>query len=152
MSTVITVCRVPVPSAVHGLGGLLAAHAAYEEASLGGPVAEVLDRLDQACAAGRVEVFVAFDGDDALGYASLTTDLATWSGREFGHLDCLFVRAGERGRNVGRLLVDAVRERCRLRGLRELQWQTPVGNEDAIRFYRRLGARDATKARFTWEL
>ncbi|WP_269856131.1 GNAT family N-acetyltransferase [Streptomyces sp. RPT161] len=111
-----------------------------------------MDRLDQACAAGRVEVFVAFDGDDALGYASLTTDLATWSGREFGHLDCLFVREGDRGRHVGRLLVDTVADRCRLRGLRELQWQTPVWNEDAIRIYQRLGAIDATKARFTWGL
>jgi GNAT superfamily N-acetyltransferase len=58
-------------------------------------------------------------------------------------------RAGERGRSVGRLLVDAVAQWCREHGLGELQWQTPVWNEDAIRFYRQLGASDRAKAQFT---
>jgi GNAT superfamily N-acetyltransferase len=108
--------------------------------------------LDRHVAAGRVEVFMAWRGEQVLGYASLTTDVATWTGREFGHLDCLFVTEEARGQRVGRLLIEAVAERCRERGLTELQWQTPDWNADAIRFYRRLGAADAPKQRFTWSL
>jgi ribosomal protein S18 acetylase RimI-like enzyme len=62
------------------------------------------------------------------------------------------VAEGSRGAGAGARLVAAVAERARARGLTKLQWQTPVWNDAAIRFYGRLGAGRLAKERFTLPL
>ncbi|MCP2267992.1 Acetyltransferase (GNAT) family protein [Actinokineospora diospyrosa] len=64
-------------------------------------------------------------------------------------MDCLYLRPGARGRGVGQLLFEAVREQAKVLGLKEIQWQTPGWNEGAVRFYGRLGATAVEKVRFT---
>jgi len=64
-------------------------------------------------------------------------------------MDCLFLAPDHRGLGVGALLMDAVAAEARNRGLAEVQWQTPVWNEGAIRFYARRGALGADKRRFS---
>ena len=102
--------------------------------------------------AGNVVIFVARIDGLAVGYASMTSDVATWTGERFGHLDCLYVDDARRGAGLGRLLVSAVASDARARGYRELQWQTPEWNSAAIRFYERLGAVRRPKDRFTLTL
>lgn len=94
-------------------------------------------------------VWVAKARDAFVGYASVTTEFSTWSGRDYWHLDCLYVVERMRGHGIGRELMDAVRAEAIAQDIRELQWQTPEWNVDAQRFYTRLGATMQRKARFT---
>lgn len=105
--------------------------------------------IAEQVSAGGLVIFVARIDESAVGYASITSDMATWSGERFGHLDCLYVDKNQRGGGLGRLLVEAVSAAARARDLHELQWQTPEWNADAIRFYERFGAVHRTKTRFT---
>lgn len=126
---------------------LVLAHARHERSDVVVP-ADWAGRVAREVAAGRLDLFVAASGGAPIGYAAVTTDVATWSAERYAHLDCLFVADGHRDRGVGRLLMGVVLDDVRERDLGELQWQTPAWNADAVRFYRRLGARHATKERF----
>jgi GNAT superfamily N-acetyltransferase len=129
------------------LAGLCAAHAAYEDIaySADGHAA----RLAQALEAGRLFAWLGFLGVQAVGYASATLDYSTLAARPFLHLDCLYLDALARGRGLGGELLGAVRDQARALGCEALQWQTPVWNEGAIRFYDRLGATRLAKQRYT---
>jgi GNAT superfamily N-acetyltransferase len=131
---------------------LMSAHAEYEGASFD---AAGLDHrlrttlLNQT----RSSCLVAVSDDcEIVGYSTYTPDYATWVGRDFVHMDTLFVDQGARGRGIGRLLIEAVIERAAISGFAEVQWQTPDWNHNAIRFYERLGATHSAKARFTYRM
>ncbi|MGW8887493.1 N-acetyltransferase family protein [Streptomyces sp. NPDC055749] len=110
-------------------------------------VAEVAEVAEAAEVADVAEVAELHDAE-IIGYASCAPELSTWDGAEYLHMDCLFLRDGHRGLGVGRMLMEAVRAEARLLGLGQIQWQTPPWNEDAIRFYERLGAEAKEKRRF----
>lgn len=128
-------------------------HAAFERAK---PieVPGLADRLRTRIASEHAPLFVwvAHIKERLVGYTSVTADFSTWSGRDYWHVDCLYVVADLRGAGIGRELVRAVRAEAIERGIRELQWQTPDWNVDAQRFYARLGASMQRKARFTLEM
>ena len=140
--------RRATPADVEVLMPLIVDHATYERA-----VASCLpERLRSALSSGepRLIGWVAFFGGDAVGYATATIDFSTWKGRDYLHLDCLFVYAAHRGNGIGAALLSAARAFATSNHLSELQWQTPIWNEDATRFYRRIGASDSVKRRFSW--
>lgn len=130
---------------------LAAEHAAFERAAP--PAPDLADRLRAllfATTAPRLHCFVAERPDgEVVGYATCASEFSTWDGREYLHMDCLFLRSGNRGQGLGPLLMDAVAAQARDLGLTEIQWQTPTWNEDAVRFYERLGARAKEKLRYT---
>ncbi len=134
-----------------GVSALAAAHAAYERAAP--PPADLADRLAPLLFDGpapRLHVLVVAAQDGTLvGYASCAPELSTWQGRSYLHLDCLFLDERYRGQGLGGRLVTAVAELAGALGLGELQWNTPDWNTDAIRFYRRLGATERAKLRFS---
>lgn len=130
---------------------LCAEHAAYERS--------VFDRA--SCAAGLATALSAAsprllcrvaEGDGIVGYATATIDFSTWRAREFLHMDCLYVRAAQRGAGIGARLLAALRDEARARGIDEMQWQTPDWNAGAARFYRRLGASESTRLRYRLHL
>lgn len=86
------------------------------------------------------------------GFASAFVERSTWAARPFLHMDCLFLRAGARGRGLGLALVGAVTAKAVELGVREVQWQTPAWNDSASRFYDRLGAQPAEKVRYTLDI
>lgn len=139
--------RPPLPADLPALVALCEAHADYERA---GPVAaDLAERLHPALFGPEPRlgclVLAGPDGELA-GYATFTRDFSTWSGAEYTHLDCLYLTPAHRGRGWGHLLLEAV---VAAAGGGELQWQTPEWNTGAQRFYERLGARPATKIRYT---
>ncbi len=83
------------------------------------------------------------------GFASASLELSTWDARRYLHLDCLYLRAPYRSQGLGRTLVEHVARLALALGAVNLQWQTPIWNDDAARFYERLGARSTQKLRFT---
>src|SRR5207247_1267806 len=50
-----------------------------------------------------------------------------------------FGRAGWRRRGFGRQIMDAFVQRCAMRGLRRIELEVRISNEEAIRFYKRYG-------------
>lgn len=130
---------------------LAAQHAEYERAAP--PADDLPVRLTALlfdAPAPRLRCLVAeLPGGELVGYATCAPELSTWEGREYLHMDCLFLAPGHRGLGLGPLLVDAVAAEARALGLTEVQWQTPPWNEGAIRFYDRLGARAKEKVRYS---
>ncbi|WP_018349376.1 GNAT family N-acetyltransferase [Longispora albida] len=124
---------------------ICAEHAAYERAPA--VPSDLAVRLGEALFGQRPRLFclIAAEGDRLIGYATYTVDYSTWAGREYTHLDCLFVREGQRGSGLGLRLLRAVAAGAH----DELQWQTPQWNDGAQRFYERLGARPSAKVRYT---
>lgn len=130
---------------------LAARHAEYERAAP--PPRDLADRLAALLfdtPAPRLRCLVAeLPGGAVVGYATCAPELSTWEGREYLHMDCLFLLPGHRGLGLGGLLMDAVTSEARALGLAEVQWQTPPWNDGAMRFYDRLGARGRQKVRYS---
>ena len=136
---------------IPGLLALMAEHAAFE----GGEVTAKATQLSRALfePPSRLFAWVVGDGADLLGYAAASREFSAWQGRDYLHMDCLFVCTAARNRGVGARLADAVIGFATAQGLDEVQWQTPAWNLDAVRFYERLGAVGEQKVRFslTWD-
>lgn len=141
--------RTAVPADLPELVELVHEHAEYERAAP--PRADLIDGLARLLfgPGPRLHAIVADSGDDLLGYATASLEASTWQGREFLHLDCLFLRPAARGAGLGGRLVAAVRELARENGADSVQWQTPDWNAGAIRFYDRTGATRSGKQRYT---
>lgn len=130
------------------LVALCAEHARYERASY--DPSTKIGLLQRALFAKPVRLFawLAWKDQMPIGYATATVEFSTWAACNYLHMDCLFVQERARGNAVGAKLLHAVIEKARVLGLRELQWQTPDWNLDAIRFYARHGASAKPKQRF----
>lgn len=130
---------------------LIAEHAVYEKAD---PPAKGLAERLGFLLFGEPEprliglVAELREGGPLVGYATCSAEVSTWDGEEYLHMDCLYLRDGHRGLGIGELLMDAVRGEARRLGLGQVQWQTPVWNDGAIRFYGRIGATSKDKRRF----
>ncbi|MFI6880334.1 GNAT family N-acetyltransferase [Streptomyces sp. NPDC050400] len=140
------------PADLPRIAELAAEHAAYERAAPPAPdLARRLGTLlfDTPTPRLRLLVAEAPDGGPLVGYASCAPELSTWQGREYLHMDCLFLSEAARGSGTGALLMAAVAAEARALGLDEIQWQTPTWNEGAARFYDRVGAHAKEKLRYT---
>jgi GNAT superfamily N-acetyltransferase len=100
----------------------------------------------------RVHIWLAEIDGVAAGYASAAFEFSTWMAAEYLHLDCLYLREHARNRGVGEMLIEAVGGFALSQGCRAMQWQTPDWNADAARFYRRMGANEVMKRRFSLDL
>lgn len=131
---------------------LCAEHAAFER--LACPADQRVDALVAALDARppRLHAWLAFAGNEAVGYASATLDFSTLDRATFLHMDCLYVRNDWRNRAIGRQLWQLLHDFARAHGCHTVQWQTPEWNTAAARFYRRLGAREQIKRRYTLAL
>src|SRR5688572_30598606 len=86
----------------------------------------------------RLRCWIVMVKNEFAGYATFTFDFSTWDARHYLHLDCIYLEEKFRGLGIGketmnRLLAVARKENCI-----NLQWQTPVANGTAIRFYERI--------------
>ena len=144
-----TLIRHAAPADLEEIVRLCADHASYERAEHDG--SGLLERLAGALFGPTPQLMawvIEGEAGGLLGYATATLDFATWSGRSYLHLDCLFLDETLRGRGYGRRMMDVVMSQARRAGHSEVQWQTPSWNIEAIGFYERLGARGAAKVRF----
>jgi GNAT superfamily N-acetyltransferase len=87
-----------------------------------------------------------------VGYASATMDFSTLARATYLHMDCLYVRARWRNRNIGFRLWHQLKQHAMSLDCAAIQWQTPAWNEHAARFYRRLGASESAKLRYVLPL
>jgi GNAT superfamily N-acetyltransferase len=142
------VIRAAVPADLPAVAELCAAHAAYEKA---GPVpADLAVRLEPVLFATtpRAWCLVAERDGELIGYTTYSLEFSTWEATDYVHMDCLFIAEPHRGGGLGRRLLDTVRDAAGALGARQVQWQTPDWNADAIRFYDRAGASARSKMRY----
>lgn len=147
----VPVIRPASPADLPAIVLLTAEHAAYEKADR--PAADLADRLNSALFGAPTPrlhcLVVELPDGELVGYATCAPEFATWQGREYLHLDCLYLRDLYRGLGMGTDLFAAVLAHATSLGVTEVQWNTPAWNTGAIRFYDRFGAVGKDKVRYT---
>ena len=87
------------------------------------------------------ETVIAEEDGKPIGFALFFHTFSTFLARPGIYLEDLFVLADHRGRGVGRALLAHLAQLAVERGCGRLEWAVLNWNQDAIRFYERLGAR-----------
>ncbi|ASR34515.1 hypothetical protein BAY61_05380 [Prauserella marina] len=85
-------------------------------------------------------ILAVVDGAPA-GFAIYYPTYSTILGRQGLHLEDLYVSESHRGLGIGRILLGHLADLAVRQGCGRLEWWVLRTNENAIRFYRRLGAR-----------
>jgi GNAT superfamily N-acetyltransferase len=101
------------------------------------------EQLSAALFGDRPALFghVAADSDgDVAGFALWFLNFSTWDGVHGVYLEDLYVRPEHRGAGLGRALLGTLAQVCVERGYSRLQWSVLDWNEDALGFYKSLGA------------
>ena len=76
----------------------------------------------------------------AVGFATIFWTWSTLSASRIGVMNDIFVAVDARGSGAAEQLIEACAERCRERGISELDWQTAHDNVRAQKLYDRVGA------------
>jgi GNAT superfamily N-acetyltransferase len=127
---------------------LCAEHAEYEQAEFSASgKAEKLMRFLFAENPPAYCLVVENTGGGLLGYTTFMPEFSTWDAGYYVFMDCLFLRPHARNFGIGEQLIRAIARFAKERGIGQLQWQTPVFNERAVKFYRRIGATTKVKTR-----
>ena len=87
------------------------------------------------------EVLLADDEEQTVGFALFFHNFSTFLGRPGIYLEDLFVVPEHRGKGIGQLLLATLARLAVERGCGRLEWAVLDWNQEAIRFYERLGAR-----------
>ena len=89
----------------------------------------------------HAEAIIARVGGDVVGFALWFHNYSTFLARPGLYLEDLFVRSEWRGRGVGRALLRHLARIAIERGCGRMEWSVLDWNDQAIGFYRSIGAR-----------
>jgi len=136
------------PGDLPALIELCAKHAAYERSEYN-PIGKS-ERLKAALfdEPKALNCWVVEINDQLAGYCSFTFDYSTWNAAYFIYMDCLYLEPECRSKGIGEKIIDKLKQVAKAKEGIKIQWQTPVFNERAIKFYRRVGATEKEKVRF----
>ncbi|MFN0189729.1 MAG: N-acetyltransferase family protein [Bacteroidia bacterium] len=141
--------RAAKPYDITEIINLCAEHALYEQANYDSTgKTEKLSKL-LFCDHPSLFCLMAEHENEILGYATFSFEYSTWNADFYSHMDCLFLREKYRGNGIGEAFVNKIIELSKARKAHHLEWQTPIFNERAIKFYNRIGATSKEKLRFT---
>ena len=87
----------------------------------------------------RLEMIVAVDDEEVVGYATYMAQLSPWAGRDYLFVDDVYVVARRRGSGVGALLMKRIGETAARRDM-AVRWHVETNNVSAQKFYRSIGA------------
>ena len=85
-------------------------------------------------------VIFAFDDDHPVGFAVFYFTYSTFAGLPGLYLEDLFVKPEARGLRVGKQLLSYLAKLAKEKGCCRIEWAVLHWNENAIGFYRKLGA------------
>ena len=88
----------------------------------------------------NVEVLLACDDNQILGFALYFRTFSTFLGRPGIYLEDLFVREFARGRGIGESLLRRIAKNTLEMGGGRLEWSVLDWNKTAISFYKKMGA------------
>ncbi|MGI9234439.1 MAG: GNAT family N-acetyltransferase [Woeseiaceae bacterium] len=89
--------------------------------------------------------------DNIVGFLSYTVSYSIWLGRNYMHIDDVFVDEHCRGKNIGETLMREARKYCESLDISRIKWEVQTDNHGAKRFYKRLGAKYYEKGVFAWD-
>jgi ribosomal protein S18 acetylase RimI-like enzyme len=139
--------RDATPGDISEILRLCCEHAEFEAAGFSPEgKAEKLELLLFSDSPGLFCLIVESEGE-IVGYATFMKELSTWQAAYYVHMDCLFLRPQARNHGIGEEVISEIARRAQALKCNEMQWQTPVSNERALNFYRRLGASSKVKVR-----
>lgn len=95
----------------------------------------------------KLHCLIAENENQVLGYATYSYEMSTWDAAQYAHMDCLYLRPLFRSFGIGEALVKEIAREAKKNDCRIMQWQTPIFNERAIKFYYRIGATSKEKLR-----
>lgn len=123
-------------------------HSEFEQATYEPTGKEIA--LKKALFSDRPKLFCfAIESQNNLqGYFSYTFDYSTWDAKTFLYLDCLYLESAFRGQRIGERVFEKLKEIAKQNDCVNIQWQTPIFNERAIKFYNRIGGTRKDKVRF----
>ena len=81
---------------------------------------------------------VAKKGQEILGFVHYVFHGSTWSVNEFCYLEDLFVAENTRGKNIGKHLIEYVKQKASEKQCARLYWHTQQKNVTAQRLYDRV--------------
>lgn len=120
--------------------GLLVALARFER--LEPPTQAARRRIvDDVFNRKRVNLFVASQGDELVGYALYFYSYSSFLAKQTLYLEDLFVLEEHRKEGVGFALFRRCVDEAVTRGCGRMEWSVLTWNEKALRFYEKLGAR-----------
>lgn len=134
---------------IHDLIRLCAKHAVHEQCEYDATGKSDLLRDALLSTSPSITCWIVEIKNIVVGYATFTFDFSTWSAHRFLHLDCIYLEESCRGFGIGESIMKKIIEVAKAEDCVNVQWQTPVFNEKAIRFYKRLGATGLSKKRFS---
>ena len=88
----------------------------------------------------QFDFLVAVQEQQVVGLAVVFDSYSTWKGKQL-YLEDLVVHPQFRNLGIGRQLLQAVQQEAKARNARRVLWQAHKVNENALRFYRSLGAK-----------
>lgn len=124
-------------------------HAEFERAKFSD--VEKAEKLAEFLFSDNPPVFcllVESEAGEILGYTTFMPEFSTWDADYYVYMDCLYLRPQARNFGIGEQLIKKVARFAKSRNIKQLQWHTPIFNERAIKFYRRIGANSKEKTRF----
>jgi GNAT superfamily N-acetyltransferase len=132
--------RPAVPDDVPALVGFIHDLAEFERSPQSVHITS--DQLHDALFTPFPAVFahVAEEHDRLVGMAIWFLTFSTWTGRHGIHLEDLYVRPESRTGGVGRALLTELATIAHHSGYARVEWSVLDWNENALRFYRSLGA------------
>lgn len=97
-------------------------------------------------------MFIARDGERAVGFATLDWKWSSLKGARVGYLEDLFVDPNARGMGIAGALIEICAGRCRELGMPAMLWLTAPDNHRAQKVYDRSGATAETFIEYDLEL
>jgi GNAT superfamily N-acetyltransferase len=127
-------------------------HSEFEQANYSAIGKQVL--LKNAIFADKPQLhcFVIESKGKLEGYFTYTFDFSTWDAQTFIYLDCLYLEPDFRGFGIGEIVFEKLKTIAQQSNCVNIQWQTPIFNERAIKFYNRIGGIGKEKVRFFIDL
>jgi GNAT superfamily N-acetyltransferase len=100
------------------------------------------DRLRRTLFGDRpsAEVWLAFDGDECVGFAVFFTNYSTFLAKPGLYLEDVFVKPHARRKGIGLALLKKLAAIARERDYGRMEWSVLNWNEPALNFYKKLGA------------
>jgi len=92
------------------------------------------------CDNPRAEVIIAYCDDRAVGFALFFHNFSTFLGKPGIYLEDLYVRPEVRGKGIGKMLLKHLASLAVERDCGRLEWCVLDWNQQAIDFYRSIGA------------
>jgi len=96
-----------------------------------------------------VEALIAFDGEAPVAYAIFYPCFSSFRGQRGIYLEDIYVKPSYQNRGIGEMLIREIASHAKTSGAVRMDFQVLDWNENAIRFYKKLGAEiDETERHF----